>query len=115
MIRLYGIKNCDTVQKARKWLDQHQVSYEFHDFRADGMDSVPVDEWINTLGWEKVLNKRSTSWRALSDEQKTGMDDTLAAACAQKEPTLIKRPVLTMPGKTPAFGFKPADYEAHLA
>jgi len=109
MITVYGIKNCDTVKKARKWLEQNNVDYTFHDFRENGMDSVPLSEWLTEFGWEQVLNRRSTSWRALDDAQKDAMDNTSAAALASETPTLIKRPVMIANGET-LFGFKADDY-----
>lgn len=109
MITVYGIKNCDTVKKARKWLEQNNVEYNFHDFREDGMDTVPLAEWLAEFGWEQVLNRRSTSWRALSDAQKSEMDNSSAAVLAGKTPTLIKRPVMTRDDTT-LFGFKADSY-----
>ncbi|MBY6189816.1 ArsC family reductase [Microbulbifer agarilyticus] len=109
MITLYGIKNCDTVKKARKWLEQNAVEYRFHDFREDGMDTVPLASWLEQFGWEQVLNRRSTSWRALDQTQKDAMDNTSAATLANETPTLIKRPVLTKGGDT-LFGFKADTY-----
>lgn len=109
MITLYGIKNCDTVKKARKWLENNGIEYRFHDFREDGMDSVPLESWVKEFGWQEVLNRRSTSWRALGDEQKNRMDDEAALALAVETPTLIKRPV-TVSGNTTLFGFKEAAF-----
>lgn len=109
MITLYGIKNCDTVKKARKWLEKNNVEYRFHDFREDGMDSVPLQQWLDEFGWEQVLNRRSTSWRALDEAQKTGMDNTAALSLASETPTLIKRPV-TVTGDKTLFGFKEAAF-----
>lgn len=109
MITLYGIKNCDTVKKARKWLEQHDVEYAFHDFRENGMESVPLEQWLQEFGWEQVLNRRSTSWRALDDAQKNGLDNASAKALATETPTLIKRPVLTNGGET-LIGFKADSY-----
>ncbi|WOX06221.1 ArsC family reductase [Microbulbifer pacificus] len=111
MITLYGIKNCDTVKKARKWLDEHKVEYAFHDFREDGMHSVPLADWLREFGWEQVLNRRSTSWRELSEAQKNVLDDASAEALANETPTLIKRPVMTRGGST-LFGFKADSYAA---
>ncbi len=111
MITLYGIKNCDTVKKARKWLEQNKVDYTFHDFREDGMGSVPLADWLGEFGWEQVLNRRSTSWRELSDAQKNGLDNASAEALANTTPTLIKRPVMTR-GSDTLFGFKADDYAA---
>ncbi|WP_250462011.1 ArsC family reductase [Microbulbifer litoralis] len=108
-IVLYGIKNCDTVKKARKWLDKNDVDYRFHDFRDDGMGDVPLQAWLEAFGWQQVLNRRSTSWRALDDGQKNGMDDAAALALAAETPTLIKRPV-TVAGDRTLFGFREADF-----
>lgn len=105
MITLYGIKNCSTVQKARQWLEQNHLDYRFHDFRADGMVQVPLAQWLDSFGWEQVLNRRSSSWRALSDSEKNAMDDQSALVIARAAPTLIKRPV-TVSGDLTLFGFK---------
>ncbi len=111
MITLYGIKNCDTVKKARKWLDDNKVDYVFHDFREDGMSSVPLADWLSEFGWEQVLNRRSTSWRELSDTEKNALDNASAETLANETPTLIKRPVMTNGGDT-LFGFKADSYAA---
>ncbi|WP_444900193.1 ArsC family reductase [Microbulbifer sp. VAAC004] len=111
MITLYGIKNCDTVKKARKWLEKNGVDYQFHDFREDGMDNVPLKAWLNKFGWQEVLNRRSTSWRALSEAQKNTMDNASALTLAIETPTLIKRPVTTSGGTT-HFGFKEQEFAA---
>ncbi|MEL7544888.1 MAG: ArsC family reductase [Pseudomonadota bacterium] len=94
-VTLYGIANCDTVKKARTWLEAQGVAYRFHDFRADGLDAALVRVWIDTLGWETVINKRSTTWKQLSPEVRDGMDSAAAVSAALEAPTLIKRPVLT--------------------
>lgn len=111
MITLYGIKNCDTVKKARKWLEQNNVDYTFHDFREDGMNGVPLADWLGEFGWEQVLNRRSTSWRELSDAQKNALDNASAQVLANDMPTLIKRPVMTR-GNDTLFGFKADSYAA---
>ena len=110
-VTLYGIPNCDTVKKARKWLDNHGLDYQFHDFRKDGLSEADLNLWCDALGWEQVLNKRSTSWRALDDADKTGLDQAKAVQLMLASPTLVKRPVLAKDGvfKT---GFKDADYQA---
>lgn len=93
---LYGIKNCDTIKKARRWLEDHQVDYRFHDYRADGLDDVLLQRLIDGLGWETLLNTRGTTWRKLSDEQKTLTNNQAAAkALMLEQPSIIKRPVLT--------------------
>ncbi len=99
MVIMYGIKNCDTIKKARKFLDTHNIEYVFHDFREDGLNPVQLRSWMNQLGWEKLINKRSTTWRNLPDETKQNMDETLALVVAEDQPTIIKRPVLELPDK----------------
>ncbi len=91
---LYGISNCDTVKKAKKWLDEHHIAYQFHDFRKDGLSEDKITDWINQAGLETVINKRSTSWRNLDDETRAGLSEQNAPALLAKTPTLIKRPVL---------------------
>lgn len=114
MITLYGIPNCDTVKKARTWLDQKSVAYQFHDFRKDGLEAAQVQQWIADLGVDTLINKRSTSWKALSDEQKNTLDDTTAVTLILESPTLIKRPLLDKDGDLEV-GFKAATYEATFA
>ena len=94
---LYGIKNCDTVKKARKYLDAKNVEYTFHDFRDDGLNPVQLAAWCRELGWEKLLNKRSTTWRQLPDETKENINEVLATMVMEDQPTLIKRPVMEHP------------------
>ncbi|MFK7975166.1 MAG: ArsC family reductase [Halioglobus sp.] len=109
MTTLYGIKNCDTVKKARKWLDTQGVEYRFHDFREDGIEKKQVENWVKELGWDVVVNKRSTSWKALDDKERETMDASSAVAAIMAQPTLIKRPLLDT-GKSRHTGFKPAQY-----
>jgi len=109
MIIMYGIKNCDTVKKARKFLESHGIDYEFHDFRQEGVNPIQLRAWINELGWEKLINKRSTTWRNLPDETKQNMDETLALAVAEENPTIIKRPVLELEDKV-LVGFSEKTY-----
>lgn len=114
MVTLYGIKNCDTVKKARRWLSEHGVAYHFHDFRTDGLDENQLTGWVEQLGWETVLNRRGTSWRALSDAQRAKVvDDAGAIAAMLAQPALIKRPVLETTG-TVRVGFAEDDYTALL-
>jgi len=114
MIVLYGIKNCDTVKKARRWLDEHGVAYRFHDFRADGVDEKQLARWIEQAGWETVLNRRGTSWRALSESQRACVIDGASAAAAMlAQPALIKRPVLES-GRALRVGFAESDYAVLL-
>lgn len=114
MITLYGIPNCDTVKKARTWLDQNNVEHQFHDFRKDGVDAAQVKQWIADLGVDTLINKRSTSWKALSDEQKSGLNDSTALELILESPTLIKRPLLDKDGELQV-GFKAATYETTFA
>ena len=113
MITLYGIKNCDTVKKARRWLDEHDIDYQFHDFREDGLEPRQVEHWLGELGWEELLNKRSTSWKALPAETRDAMDDEAALQAILEQPTLIKRPLLDT-GHERFTGFSAASYQTIL-
>ena len=110
---IYGIKSCDTVRKARKWLDNSNQNYQFHDFRIDGLDQEKLDNWVDSLGWEKILNTRSTSWRMLNDQQKKNISAQSAVKLMLENPTLIKRPVLQT-DKIILVGFKEVEYEQLL-
>ena len=110
MATLYGIKNCDTVRKARKWLESEEIDYSFHDFRVDGLDKKNLSAWVKSVGWEELLNKRSTTWKQLSDKDKETVDEDKAITLMLANPTLIKRPVLSK-GKNIHVGFKPAGYK----
>jgi arsenate reductase len=110
---LYGIKNCDTVRKARRWLDNNGVVFQFHDFRADGLDQSTIESWLETVSWETLLNKRGTTWRKLDAPRKEQLDQTTAIALMLDNPTLIKRPVLS-DNSSCKLGFKEADYAAHF-
>ncbi len=113
MIIMYGIKNCDTIKKARKFLESNNIEYEFHDFREDGLNPIQLRSWLKELGWEKVINKRSTTWRNLPDETKENMDETLAMVVAEQQPTIIKRPVLELSDKV-LIGFSEKIYQTLL-
>lgn len=110
MITLYGIKNCDTVKKARKWLETHGVEYQFHDFRADGLERAMVQQWLDELGWETLVNRRSTSWKALDVASRENMDQGSALEAILDQPTLIKRPLLDT-GHERFCGFSAANYQ----
>ena len=110
MVTLYGIPNCDTIRKARKWLDQHNIEYIFHDFRKDGIDAGQLENWSKQVGWETLLNRRGTTWRQLPEEVKETIDEARALDLMIEHPTLIKRPVLEH-GKDVRVGFKEADYK----
>lgn len=111
-ITLYGIKNCDTVKKARRWLDDNGISYHFHDVRTDGLDAARVDAWLGELGLE-LINRRSTSWKALDEQTRNELNVENAREVILAHPTLIKRPLLDT-GRERRVGFKPAEYQALL-
>ncbi|MCK5726827.1 MAG: ArsC family reductase [Thiotrichaceae bacterium] len=113
MIILYGISNCDTVRKAKKWLDSQHINYEFHDFRQEGVNPIQLRHWVAELGWETLVNKRSTTWRNLPEESKKNIDETLSLVIMEEQPTLIKRPVLETP-KGCMVGFNEAIYQETL-
>ena len=104
MLTVYGIKTCDTVRKARKWLDGHGIEYVFHDFREQGLERALLQRWQDQIGWEALLNRRATTWRALPEGLRTNIDSTSALALLLDQPTLIKRPVLD-DGRTVRVGF----------
>lgn len=107
---LYGIKNCDTVKKARQWLDANLDGYQFHDFRADGLTEAKVQQWIDALGLQSIVNKRSTTWKQCSEDDKVRIfEPAHAAALIVANPTIIKRPVLEAAGTTQV-GFNPEQY-----
>lgn len=97
-VTLYGIPNCDTVKKARRWLDEAGIAHRFHDFRKDGLDGDLVQSWIDELGWEKLLNKAGTTFRKLPDADKADLDAAKAKALMLDQPAMIKRPVLDAKG-----------------
>lgn len=109
MITLYGIKNCDTVKKARDWLDKKKIVYQFHDFRTDGLSEAQVSTWVNELGLDTLVNKRSTTWKELNEASKNSFNATNAIKIIIENPTLIKRPLLDT-GKQKHVGFKDAEY-----
>ena len=113
MITLYGIKNCDTVKKARQWLDDHAIAYRFHDFRSDGLTPAQVQHFLTRCEWEVLLNRRSTTWKALSETQKTDLNASAVIALLVEHPTLIKRPVLESDDML-LVGFNPDSYQLAL-
>jgi arsenate reductase len=96
MVTLYGIKNCDTMRKARRWLEGHGVEYRFHDYRKDGIDAARLRGWCGELGWETLLNRRGTTWRRLPEAQREGVDAARAIALMVEHPAMIKRPILDL-------------------
>jgi arsenate reductase len=99
MIAVYGLKNCDTCRKARKWLDDRRIAHRFVDVRADGLDETTIAGWVRELGWETLLNTRGTSWRGLPPEAREKMDETAAVRLMRDHPALIKRPVFDLGGR----------------
>jgi arsenate reductase len=110
-VTIHGIKNCDTMKKARTWLDGHGIAYRFHDYKAEGIDAASLGRWCDALGWETVLNRAGTTFRALTDAEKQDIDQTKAIALMLAQPSMIKRPVLDLDGRFIA-GFKPDIYAA---
>lgn len=111
MITMYGIPNCDTVKKARVWLDQHGVAYVFHDYKKAGVDAAQLGQWIDEHGWETVLNRAGTTFRKLPEADKANIDRDKAVALMLAQPSMIKRPVLDL-GDRRLVGFKPDAYAA---
>ncbi|MGX5736191.1 ArsC family reductase [Bosea thiooxidans] len=114
-ITIYGIKNCDTMKKARSWLEGHGVAHAFHDYKASGVDKASLESWVKEHGWETVLNRAGTTFRALPDERKQGLDAAKAVALMLEQPAMIKRPVLDLGRGRTLVGFKPEIYEAAVA
>lgn len=97
-MKLYGIRNCDTVKKARKWLDEQGVAYEFHDFKKDGLDEERLNQWEQAIGWELLVNKRGTTWRKLPEEVRDTINDESAHRIMLENTSIIKRPVVEHEG-----------------
>ena len=113
-VTLYGIPNCDTVKKARVWLDGRGIAYAFHDYKKAGADAGKLAEWCAAAGWDKVLNRAGTTFRKLPDADKTDLDAGKAVALMVANPSCIKRPIVEHPGGL-LVGFKEADWAAALA
>ncbi len=109
MTKLYGIPNCDTVKKARAWLTAHEIAYAFHDYKKAGVDAAALRGWVDRLGWEVLLNRAGTTFRALPDADKADLDADKAIAIMLANPSTIKRPVLES-GEVLLAGFKPDTY-----
>jgi arsenate reductase (glutaredoxin) len=110
-IMMYGIANCDTVKKARVWLDTHGLAHIFHDYKKVGIDSETLRRWAGEVGWEVLLNRAGTTFRKLSDDDRAGLDEARAIALMVAQPSMIKRPVLTGAARL-LVGFKPDNYAA---
>lgn len=113
MTTMYGIPNCDTVKKARAWLDKHRIAYEFHDYRKQGIDAATLKKWCEEFGYEQVLNQKGTTWRKLDDAQRANMTQAKAIRLMQEYPSVIRRPLLDT-GRRRLLGFSEVDYKALL-
>jgi arsenate reductase len=113
-ITIYGIKNCDTMKKARAWLDDHGVAYDFHDYKLAGIAKDKLKQWSDELGWEALLNRAGTTFRKLPDSDREGLNERKALALMLAQPSMIKRPVLDLGGKL-LVGFKPDVYAREVA
>lgn len=111
---LYGIPNCDTVKKARRWLDEQGVAHDFHDVRKDGLDAARLQRWMDAVGWEKLLNRAGTTFRKLPEEQKNNLDATAAKALMLDQPAMIRRPVVESAAGI-IVGFAAADWHQRFA
>ena len=110
MITMYGIPNCDTVKKARTWLEGHGVEYGFHDYKKAGVEKAMLEGWVKQVGWEVLLNRAGLTFKKLPDDQKEGLTEKKAIALMLAQPSMIKRPVVDRRGKI-TVGFKPDVYE----
>ena len=114
MITIYGIKNCDTMKKARAWLDARKIDYRFHDYRSAGIEKAKLEYWMSQLGWETLLNRAGTTFRKLPDADRLDLTEKKAVTLMLAQPSMIKRPVLEKDGNITA-GFRPEQYEKMLA
>jgi arsenate reductase len=110
-VTIYGIKNCDTMKKARAWLDKADIAYSFHDYKTAGIDKDRLERWSKAVGWETLLNRAGTTFRKLPDKDKDALTATKAIKLMLAQPSMIKRPVLET-GRALLVGFKPEDYKA---
>jgi len=108
---MYGIPNCDTIKRARAWLDAHGVAFDFHDYKKAGIDRARLESWVAELGWEVLLNRAGTTFRKLPEAERSDLDAGKAIALMLAQPSMIKRPVLDT-GDRRIVGFKPEIYEA---
>ena len=114
MITIYGIKNCDTMKKARAWLDAQGLAYAFHDYKTAGIERGRLESWAGKVGWEALLNRTGTTFRKLPDADKAGLSEAKAIALMLAQPSMIKRPVMEAGGRT-VVGFKPEVYGRDFA
>jgi arsenate reductase (glutaredoxin) len=113
-VTIYGIKNCDTMKKARAWLDKRGVAYTFHDYKTEGISRERLERWEKKVGWETLLNRAGTTFRKLPEKDKNGLDAKKALALMLAQPSMIKRPVLELPGGKLLVGFSPEIYSRSL-
>jgi arsenate reductase (glutaredoxin) len=113
-ITIYGIKNCDTMKKARAWLDNHGVGYAFHDYKSAGIERAKLEGWAKKVGWETLLNRAGTTFKKLLDKDKESVTEQKAIALMLAQPSMIKRPVLDLGGGKLLVGFKPEIYAASV-
>ena len=111
-ITIYGIKNCDTMKKARAWLDKAKVDYVFHDYKSAGIEKEKLEKWAKKAGWETIINRAGLTFKKLPDKDKEGLTEAKAIKLMLAQPSMIKRPVLELPGGKLLVGFKPEQYEA---
>jgi len=109
MITLYGIPNCDTIKKARRWLETNNIEYRFHDYRKDGITQKQLKAWSDELGWENLLNRRGTTWRKLGETERDGINKARAITLMTQQPAMIKRPLLDT-GSHKLLGFNADEY-----
>jgi arsenate reductase (glutaredoxin) len=113
-VAIYGIKNCDTMQKARAWLEKHGVECSFHDYKTAGIEHERLERWCKKVGWETLLNRNGTTFRKLPDEDKSNLDAKKAMALMLAQPSMIKRPVVELGGGKIVVGFTPEDYSRSM-
>lgn len=111
MITVYGISNCDTIRRARAWLEGEGIDYRFHDYRKDGVDAEMIGTWARELGWEVLLNRRGTTWRKLPESEREDLDEAKAIALMASYPAMIKRPLFDL-GDERRVGFSKSDQAA---
>jgi arsenate reductase len=111
LMKVYGIRNCDTVKKARKWLDDRGITYQFHDFKKDGLDQTLLTHWEQLIGWDTLINRRGTTWRKLPENVRDTITSQTARAIMLANPSIIKRPVVEHEGGV-VVGFKANEWEA---
>jgi arsenate reductase len=114
MITMFGIKNCDTIKKARKWLEAEGIEYQFHDYKKDGLTAEMLNTWVKDLGWEALINKRGTTWRKLPEDIKEAIDQVSAIQIMLDNASIIKRPLLINDVDSKLFGFKAEEYQEFI-